>query len=106
MKRNRNKGVGGPTVPSKDNIIEQKKRVKITKEEAQRILEYKQGVMLLQREIGDNRSRYLDEEGRLFRLRKAEINKHGLATDEIKKAYKIIGEVVGFDQKTNEVILK
>jgi hypothetical protein len=115
-RRKKNKS-NGPNVPTGDPnnppngtpenpVIDPKKRIKVTKDEAERMALYFQGIMGLEAKIGMEVCKALDHISYLYKMRKMERNKLELHKQELVKKYKIIGEIIGVDMNTNEVTLK
>ena len=95
-----------PGNPPGGEVAQPGKRIKITTEEFKRMEFNGLKIASLHSQIGVNRSRFLDMEKALKEEEIKLINVNNAALEEIKKKYKIIGEVADIDKKTLEIILK
>jgi hypothetical protein len=99
---------GGSTAPARpgNNVVDPKKRIKVSKEDVTRLKQYNQSIKIIEARLGTIRAEFLDEEEKGIRFRKVEKNKRALFIDDLKKKHNIIGNVIGADDEKNELILE
>ena len=105
-KRSNFKPKGGkiPSPPGK--VVDPSKRIKITPEELKKSQQFQMQISGLQASIGRLRMDFLFSEQRLLDRNKITLEEAEKFDTMIKKKYSIIGNIVGFDSKLNELILE
>ena len=108
-KRSNFKGPGGkPPAPpqQKKNVIDPKKRIKISAEEVGKSKQFQIQLSGIVAAIGNLRMSFLKQEQSLLERNKITIEEANKFDTMVKKKYAIVGNIVGVDETTNELILE